>query len=81
MTGVQTCALPISFFPLVTAVALVAEQWIEEGWQHFGAAVIAIVVSHLWFRYRHREQVRLHSAQAELEEGEDDFPMRLGLRY
>jgi hypothetical protein len=89
-TGEPTAEMPniaftllkfFTFFPLVTAVALVAEQWIEEGWQHFGAAVIAIVVCHLWFRYRHREQVRIHSAQAELEEGEDDFPMRLGLRY
>ena len=70
-----------TFFPFVTGAALLAELWIEAGWQHFGAAVVAIVVIHLWLRYRHREQVRIHSAQAELEEGEDDFPMRLGLRY
>jgi len=70
-----------TFFPLVTTVSLVAEQWIEEGWQHFGVAAVVIVVAHLWFRYRHREQVRVHSTQPELEEGEDDFPMRLGLRY
>ena len=70
-----------TFFPAVTTVALVSEQWIEAGWQHFGLAAIAIVVIHLWFRYRHRESVRIQSAQAELEDGEDDFPMRLGLRY
>jgi hypothetical protein len=70
-----------TFFPLVTAVSLLSEQWIEKSWEHFGAAEIVIVVAHLWFRYRHREVVRIHSAQAELEEGEDDFPMRLGLRY
>ena len=70
-----------TFFPLVTTASLLSERWIEEGWQHFGVAAIAIVVVHLWFRYRHREVVRIHSAQAELEDGEDDFPMRLGLRY
>jgi hypothetical protein len=70
-----------TFFPAVTAVALFAEQWIEAGWLHFGLAALVLLVIHLWFRYRHREQVRLFSAQAELEEGEDDFPMRLGLRY
>ncbi len=70
-----------TFFPLVTTVALVSDHWIEESRQHFGAAVIAVVVIHLWFRYRHREMVRINSAQAEVEEGEDDFPMRLGLRY
>jgi hypothetical protein len=70
-----------TFFPVVTTVALVSEQWIEENWVHFGVAAIAVLVIHLWFRYRHREQVGINSAQAELEEGEDGFPMRLGLRY
>lgn len=70
-----------TFFPAVTLASLFSEQWIEKSWQHFGVAAIVIVVAHLWFRHRHREQVRIHSAQAELEEGEDDFPMRLGLRY
>jgi hypothetical protein len=40
-----------------------------------------VLVAHLWFRYRHREAVRINSLQAEVEEGEDEFPMRLGLRY
>lgn len=70
-----------TFFPLVTTVALVSEQWIELSWAHFGVAALAILVLHLWFRYRYREQVRIYSQQAELEDGEDDFPMRLGLRY
>jgi hypothetical protein len=70
-----------TFFPFVTGAALLTELWTEAGWQHFGAAVVAIVVIHLWLRYRHREQVRINSAQAEIEEGEDEFPMRLGLRY
>ena len=76
-----TLLLFFSFFPVVTAASLFSEQWIEESWQHLGVAALAIVVAHLWFRHRHREQVRIHSAQTELEEGEEDFPMRLGLRY
>jgi hypothetical protein len=70
-----------TFFPAVTSAALLCDQWIEVSWVHFGVAAIALLVIHLWFRYRYREQVRLYSVQAELEEGEDDFPMRLGLRY
>lgn len=70
-----------TFFPLVTGLSLLTEQWIELSWVHFGLAALTVIVAHLWFRYRHRELVRIHSAQAELEEGEDDFPMRLGLRY
>jgi hypothetical protein len=76
-----TLLLYFTFFPAVTAVAMISDQWIEEGWQNFGLATISIVVIHLWFRYRQRETVRIYSAQAELEEGEEDFPMRLGLRY
>ena len=70
-----------TFFPAAVAVALIGEEWIEGSWLYFGMAVLVVLVIHLWFRYRHREQVKLFSAQAELEEGEDDFPMRLGLRY
>jgi len=76
-----TLLLYFTFFPAVTAVAIISDRWIEERWQNFGVAAIAIVVIHLWFRHRHREVVRIHSVQAELEEGEEDFPMRLGLRY
>jgi hypothetical protein len=70
-----------TFFPLVTTGALVCEMWIEDSWAHFAAASLAVLVAHLWFRYRQREAVRINSQQAEVEEGEDEFPMRLGLRY
>ena len=70
-----------TFFPLVTTGALVWEMWVEDSWAHFAAAGLAVLVAHLWFRYRQREAIRINSQQAEVEEGEDEFPMRLGLRY
>ena len=70
-----------TFFPFVTSGALLAEVWIENSWAHFAAASLTMLVVHLWFRYRHREAVRINSQQAEVEEVEDEFPMRLGLRY
>ena len=70
-----------TFFPFVTTGALVLEMWIEENWAHLVNAGVVVLVGHWWFRYRHREVVRIHSMQAEVEEGEDEFPMRLGLRY
>jgi hypothetical protein len=70
-----------TFFPVVTAVSLGLEHLVESGAQQLGVAVLAIVVVHLWLRKRHRDVVRLHCGQLELEEGEDDFPMKLGLRY
>jgi hypothetical protein len=70
-----------TLFPAVILLSLASEPWIEGNWVHFGVAALTVMVAHLWFRYRHRELVRIHSAQAELEDGEDEFPMRLGLRY
>jgi hypothetical protein len=70
-----------TLFPAVILLSLASEQWIEGSLVHFGVAALTVMVAHLWFRYRHRELVRIHSAQAELEDGEDEFPMRLGLRY
>jgi len=70
-----------TFFPFVTTGAVAADIWIEQSWAHFSAAALTVLVVHLWFRYRHRESVRINSQQTEVEEGEDEFPMRLGLRY
>jgi len=70
-----------TFFPFVTIGALVAGFWVENSWAHFAAAALTVLVVHLWFVYRHREAVRINSQQAEVEEGEEEFPMRLGLRY
>ena len=53
----------------------------RRSWAHFAAAALTVLVVHLWFVYRHREAVRINSQQGEVEEGEEEFPMRLGLRY
>ena len=68
-------------FPVVTGLSLASELWIENSGEHFGIAAISIVVAHLWLRKRHRDVVRLDSSQLELEEGEEEFPIKLGLRY
>jgi hypothetical protein len=70
-----------TFFPLTVWLSEASEQWIEANWLHAGAAVTAIVVAHLWLRKKYVGVVRIHCSQIELEEGEDDFPMKLGLRY
>jgi hypothetical protein len=70
-----------TFFPLTIWLSEASEQWIEASWVHTGAAVTIITVAHLWLRWKYKEVVRIHCDQLELEEGEDDFPMKLGLRY
>ena len=70
-----------TFFPLIVWLSVVSERWIEIGWLHVEAAITVIVVAHLWLRRKYMDVVRIHCSQIELEEGEEDFPMKLGLRY
>jgi hypothetical protein len=70
-----------SAFPLIAPLSVGLQFLIERSGRNFGIAAALIVVAHLWLRKRHRDAVRLHCAQLELEEDEEEFPLRLGLRY
>ena len=70
-----------TFFPLVSWLSWASQPWMEASGLHLGIAAGGIVVLHLWLRWHHRSVVREAVQQIPLEEGEDEFPMRLGLRY
>ncbi len=70
-----------TFFPVVTIFSLVSERLMERGGAQLGYSLAVILVAHLWLRKRHRDAVRLDCAQPALEDDEEDFPQRLGLRY
>ncbi len=70
-----------TFFPIVTTLSFFLERRMEHGGAELGVAVIAIAIAHFWLRKCHRDALRLHCNQLALEEDEDDFPLRLGLRY
>jgi hypothetical protein len=70
-----------TFLPLIVWLPVFFEQWIEKTPAHFGIAAAAIVVMHLAFERANRRILREHCAMRPLEDGEDDFPMKLGLRY
>lgn len=69
------------FFPLVPAFPVAVEPWIEKSAWHFAIAGAGFAVAHLALRWRHRSIAREHSEQLALEDDEEDFPMKLGLRY
>ena len=70
-----------TFFPVVTPLSVGLEYLVERsGAKLRDRRAPLIVVAHLWLRKRHRDGVRLHCGQIELEEDEDEFPMRLGLK-
>jgi hypothetical protein len=70
-----------TFFPLVSWLSWVSQPWMEASGLHLGVAAGGIIVLHLWLRRHHRAVVREAVQQIPLEDGEDEFPMRLGLRY
>ncbi len=70
-----------TFFPVVVWLPIAVEPWIESKLWHFATAVIAIIAAHIGLRFCHHALVAAHCQQLPLEEDEEDFPMRLGLRY
>ncbi len=68
-------------FPVVAMFPIVAESWVEKSLRHMVIAAFIAAVAHLALRHRHRSIVRQHCNLPALEDGEEDFPMKLGLRY
>jgi hypothetical protein len=68
-------------FPFVAAFPILGEWWVEKSVRHMVVAVLIVAAVHLLLRRRHRGIVRQHCSLPELEDGEEDFPMKLGLRY
>jgi hypothetical protein len=70
-----------TFFPVIAALPTYVEPWIEMSTPHMVAAMVMIAGTHYVLRARHRENLRQHCNLPVLEDDEEDFPMKLGLRY
>jgi hypothetical protein len=70
-----------TFFPLVAALPLGTEPWVEKSVEHMVIAAAVIAAAHLALAFQHRAMVRQHCNMPGLEDDEEDFPMKLGLRY
>jgi len=69
------------FLPLVVTLPLAVSPWIEAGWTHDVVAAAVIAGAHLLLRRGHRAVIAEHCGLVHLEDDEEEFPMRLGLRY
>jgi len=69
-----------TFFPVVIWLPVAAELWIESSLVHALLAAAIIAATHFVLLYGHRRVVRYHCNVRALEDGEEDFPMKLGLR-
>jgi hypothetical protein len=70
-----------TFFPVVVLIPVAFEPWIESGVGHCLIACGAIFGSHLALGAVHRRIIQEHCNTPGLEDDEEDFPMKLGLRY
>ncbi len=70
-----------TIFPVPAVLPIATEPWIARSAPHMLIAVVFITAAHLALLYRYRTNVRLHCNLPGLEDGEEDFPMKLGLRY
>lgn len=70
-----------TFFPVVAALPIRVEPWIETSAAHTAFFTVGVIVLHMLLTRRHRATLREHCNQLPLEEDEEGFPMKLGLRY
>jgi hypothetical protein len=70
-----------TFLPVIVGVPVAFEPWIEASPLHFAAAAAVIATAHFALRVLHRRIINEHCNMPALEDDEDDFPFKLGLRY
>jgi len=70
-----------TFFPFVIWIPVEFELWIARSILHFALAAGVIGAAHFGLDRLHRGMVKEHCGMPGLEDDDEDFPMRLGLRY
>jgi hypothetical protein len=70
-----------TFLPIIVSLPVALEPWVETSPLHFAAVAAGIAAAHFAFRALHRRIINEHCNMPGLEDDEDDFPFKLGLRY
>lgn len=71
----------LGLFPPLTLITLGAEAWMELSVRNIFIAVVVIASLHLALREAQRRIAKRNSLLVDIDEDEDEFPRRLGLRY
>jgi hypothetical protein len=69
------------FFPPLVLATIGIEPWIEASTGHIAIAASVIVGAHVAMQAINRRTTTRNIALDQLDENEDEFPLRLGLRY
>jgi hypothetical protein len=68
-------------FPPLVLLSVGLEPWLEDSVWHLLAIVVVIAVAHLAMLRTHDKDVEYYVNLIDLDEDEEEFPQRLGLRY
>ncbi len=68
-------------FPPLVLLSVGLEPWLEDSVWHVLAIVVVIAVAHLAMLTIHNKDVEYYVNLIDLDEDEEEFPQRLGLRY
>ncbi len=71
----------ILVIPVVSGFPVATEPWIGQSRWNFILAAAGFAGAHFFLRELHRHLTQEHSDSRALEDDEEEFPMRLGLRY
>ncbi|MHB8303747.1 MAG: hypothetical protein ACYDC6_13045 [Acidobacteriaceae bacterium] len=73
----------IGIFPPLVLLTLGGEPWIEASIVHMVTTAFVIAAAHLGMQWAHRKIVTYHTSLLDLniDEDEEEFPLKLGLRY
>ena len=69
------------FFPPLVLLTLSLEPWLEANLWHAAGMIVIVVAVLLWMRRVHRTNVNYYTNLIDLDDDEEEFPQRLGLRY
>jgi hypothetical protein len=71
----------LGFFPFLVVFTVALEPEMEASWIRLVGVAAACCVAHCFLSHVQRSRLADHLRQIEADEDEEDFPLRLGLRY
>ncbi len=71
----------LGFFPAVVMFTVALEPVVEASVGHLAIAAGIMTATHLLLRAMHRSRIADHVQRIDADEDEEEFPLRLGLRY
>jgi hypothetical protein len=71
----------VGFFPAIVMFTIALEPVIEAAWSRLAITACIAGALHVCLLWRHRARIAEELQRIDADDDEEDFPLRLGLRY